>query len=74
VRVPAVIVAILSWGLWVPLTHAITFAPGAGWVHFLPQFGYGAIGGWCVSVGYVVALGTGLWLRWRTGAWRRIHL
>lgn len=74
VRVPAVIVAILSWGLWVPLTHAVTFATGAGWVHFLPQFGYGAIGGWCVSVGYVVALGTSLWLRWRTGAWRRIHL
>ena len=74
VRVPAVIVAFLSWGLWVPLTHVFVFAPGGGWVHFLPQLGLGAIGGWAVSVAYVVALGTALWLRWRTGAWRRIGL
>ena len=74
VRVPALIVTVLSWGLWVPLTHCVTFAPGAGWVHFLPQFGLGAIGGWSVSVGYVVALGTGLWLRWHSGAWRRIRV
>ncbi|HXQ32138.1 MAG TPA: MATE family efflux transporter [Steroidobacteraceae bacterium] len=74
VRVPAVIVAVLSWGLWVPLTHVVTFPPGGGWVTFLPQFGYGAVGGWAVSVGYVVALGVGLWLRWASGAWRRIRL
>jgi MATE family multidrug resistance protein len=74
VRVPAVLVAILSWVLWVPLTHMFTFAPGEGWVQFLPQYGYGALGGWAVSVGYVVALGTALWLRWRSGAWRRIRL
>ena len=74
VRIPALIVAILSWAMWVPLTHVFTFAPGAGWVDFLPQFGYGAVGGWAVSVGYVVALGTALWLRWHSGAWRRIRL
>ena len=74
VRVPVLIVSFLSWGLWVPLTHIVTFAPGAGWVHFLPQLGYGAVGGWAVSVGYVVALGTSLWLRWRSGAWRRMRL
>ena len=74
VRVPAVFVAILSWGLWMPLTHALTFAPGAGWVHFLPQFGYGVIGGWAAFVGYVVVLGVVLWLRWRSGAWRRLRL
>jgi multidrug resistance protein, MATE family len=73
-RVPALIVAVLSWGLWVPLTHVFTFPPGGGWVGFLPQFGYGAVGGWSVSVAYVVALGVGLWLRWRSGAWRRIRL
>jgi MATE family multidrug resistance protein len=74
VRVPALYITVLSWGLWVPLAHSVTFARGAGWVHFLPQFGYGAIGGWAASVGYVVLLGTGLWLRWQSGAWRRVHL
>ena len=68
------VIAVLSWGLWVPLTHVFTFAPGAGWVRFLPQFGFGAIGGWWVSVAYVVALGTALWLRWQSGAWRRVQL
>ncbi|MBS0394864.1 MAG: MATE family efflux transporter [Proteobacteria bacterium] len=74
VRVPAAIVMLLSWVLWVPLTHVATFAPGQGWVHFLPQLGYGALGGWAVSVVYVVLLGSSLWLRWRSGAWRRIRL
>ena len=73
-RIPALIVAILSWGLWVPLTHVVTFAPGEGWVSALPHLGYGAIGGWWVSVGYVVALGSALALRWRSGAWRQIRL
>lgn len=73
-RVPALMVAILSWGLWVPLAHIVTFAPGSGWVDALPHLGYGAIGGWCVSVGYVVALGSTLALRWRSGAWRRIRI
>ena len=74
VRVPALIIALLSWGLWVPLTHVFTFAPGHGWVRFLPQLGLGAIGGWLVSVGYVVALGTALWWRWHSRAWQRIRL
>jgi MATE family multidrug resistance protein len=74
VRVPAAFIAILSWGLWMPLTHALTFPPGAGWVHFLPQFGYGAAGGWAALVAYVMVLGVGLWLRWRSGAWRRLQL
>jgi MATE family multidrug resistance protein len=74
VRVPALLVACLSWLLWVPLTHALTFAPGAGWVSFLPQYGYGAVGGWSAAVVYVVLLGLGLWLRWRSGAWRRVRL
>jgi MATE family multidrug resistance protein len=72
VRVPAVLVAILSWLVWVPLTHALTFAPGQGFVHFLPQFGYGALGGWWAAVAYVVLLGLTLGARWRSGAWRRL--
>jgi multidrug resistance protein, MATE family len=74
VRVPAAIIAVLSWAIWVPLAHSVTFAPGAGWVHFLPQFGYGAVGGWSASVAYVVVLGSALWWRWHSGAWRRIRI
>lgn len=74
VRVPAVLVAVLSWGLWVPLTHVVTFGPGQGWIGFLPELGYGPIGGWAVCVGYAIALGVGLWLRWQSGAWRKIRL
>jgi MATE family multidrug resistance protein len=74
VHLPAVLVAALSWLVWVPLTHALTFAPGEGWVHFLPQFGLGAIGGWWAAVVYVVLLGLALWLRWRSGAWRRVRI
>jgi multidrug resistance protein, MATE family len=74
VRIPAVMVAVLSWGLLVPVSHMVVFAPGQGWVRALPAFGYGAIGGWFVSVAYVVALGTSLWLRWRSGAWRQARL
>jgi len=40
VRVPAVLVLSVSLLLFVPLAHAFTFAPGQGWVHFLPQFGW----------------------------------
>jgi len=73
-RVPALMVAILSWGLWVPLAHVVVFAPGTGWIEALPHLGYGALGGWVLSVGYVVALGSMFLLRWTSGAWRRIRL
>jgi MATE family multidrug resistance protein len=74
VTVPAALVIPVSWIVFVPLAHALTFAPGQGWVHFLPQFGYGAIGGWAALVVYVLLLGTTLCLRWRSGAWQRIKL
>ncbi len=74
VRVPAILIAFLSFGLWVPLTHVFTFAPGGGWVQFLPAFGFGAVGGWSVCVGYAIALGLALWLRWRSGSWRSIRV
>ncbi|MDE2344056.1 MAG: MATE family efflux transporter, partial [Betaproteobacteria bacterium] len=74
VRFPTVLLLLLSWLLFMPLCHALTFPPGAGWVHFLPQWGLGAAGGWLAALVYTVALGLGLWLRWRSGAWRRIDL
>ncbi len=69
-RVPAILVALLAWCGWVPLTHMLTFAPGEGYVHFLPQFGWGPTGGWWAALIYVVCLGLMLNWRWRSGAWR----
>ena len=74
VRVPAALVLPLSLLLFAPLAHSLTFAPGHGWVSFLPQFGYGAVGGWVAVVVYVLTLGSALFLRWRSRAWQRINL
>jgi MATE family multidrug resistance protein len=74
VRVPTYLLLCLSWCLFVPLAHVLTYRPGEGVVHFLPQFGLGAVGGWSALLVYVAALGTCLLLRWRSGAWKRIHL
>jgi MATE family multidrug resistance protein len=74
VRVPAVIFLGLAWGVFVPLAHMLTFAPGQGWFDLLPQFGHGAVGGWVALLFYVVLLGGALHLRWRASAWQRIRL
>ncbi len=73
-RVPTLAIIILSWFVFVPFTHMFTFAPGEGWVDFLPQFGLGAIGGWGVALVYCCILGSLIYLRWMSGAWRRINL
>src|SRR5580658_5085327 len=74
VRVPAALVLAISLLLLVPLAHSLTFAPGQGWVTFLPQFGFGATGGWVAVLIYIMVLGSALFLRWRSRAWQRIHL
>ena len=74
VRLPAVVVLVLSWLLFVPLAHSLAFAPGQGWVNGLPQFGFGAVGGWFAALTYICALGVIMSLRWYSGAWRRIEL
>jgi MATE family multidrug resistance protein len=74
VRLPAIMVLALSWLLFVPLAHSLSFAPGTGWVDWLPQFGFGAVGGWFAALIYVCCLGLALFLRWRSGAWQRIAL
>jgi len=74
VRVPMFLVILLSWVGFVPLAHMLTFAPGQGWVHFLPQFGLGTVGGWSALLIYTFALGAVMFLRWRSGAWRKIVL
>ncbi len=74
VRVPVALVFPVCWLIFLPLAHAFTFAPGQGWVHFLPQFGWGARGGWAAVILYVVLLGSTLFLRWRSRAWQHIRI
>ena len=72
--VPGALVLVLSWFVFVPLAHALTFAPGGGFLHFLPQLGYGTRGGWAAVIVYVLLLGSMLFGRWRLGAWQRIRI
>ena len=74
VRLPSIMVLALSWGFFVPLAHILSFTPGAGWVDWLPQLGWGAVGGWFAALAYICCLGTMLYLRWWSGAWRRMAL
>jgi multidrug resistance protein, MATE family len=74
VRLPALMVLGLSWLLFVPLAHSLSFAAGQGWVDWLPQFGLGAVGGWFAALIYIFFLGLMLWLRWHSRAWQRIVL
>jgi multidrug resistance protein, MATE family len=74
VRVPSVMVLALSWFVFVPLAHALSFKAGEGWVDWLPQYGLGAVGGWLAALIYICFLGATLFLRWRSGAWRRVSL
>jgi MATE family multidrug resistance protein len=74
VRLPAVMVLALSWLMFIPLAHSLSFSPHQGWVDWLPQFGYGAVGGWFAALAYISVLGLVLFWRWHSGAWRRISL
>jgi multidrug resistance protein, MATE family len=74
VRLPALMVLCLSWFLFVPLAHSLSFAPGQGWVDWLPQYGLGAVGGWFAALIYIFFLGLMLFLRWRSRAWQRISI
>jgi MATE family multidrug resistance protein len=64
----------LSWLIFVPLAHSLSFAPGQGWVNWLPQYGLGAVGGWFAALVYIFFLGLMLFLRWWSRAWQRIAL
>jgi len=74
VRLPALMVLGLSWLIFVPLAHILSFAPGQGWVDWLPQYGLGAVGGWFAALIYIFFLGLVLFFRWRSRAWQRIAL
>jgi MATE family multidrug resistance protein len=72
--VPALLVIALSWLVFIPLAHALTFAPGQGWYEMLPLAGRGAIGGWQAVVIYIALLGVALLWRWRSRAWMRLKI
>jgi len=74
VRLPSIMVLALSWLLFVPLAHSLSFARGQGWVDWLPQFGWGAVGGWFAALIYICCLGVMLFLRWYSRTWQRISL
>ena len=71
VRWPTVILLVLSWGVFLPLCHMLTFNPGQGWVHFLPQWGLGAVGGVYALFVYTTGLGILLGLRWFSPVWEK---
>ncbi len=73
-RVPALIVMACAMLIFLPLTHLLTFSPGRGWIEDAPGLGLGAVGGWTALLVYVLAISVALWLRWKSGAWRRIRL
>ena len=70
--VPAMLILGLSWLLFVPLAHSLAFAPGHGFVDWLPQFGLGAAGGWMAAVVYVSLVGVMMLARWRSRAWEQM--
>lgn len=72
--VPAGCVLALSWIVFVPLAHMLSFKPGDGWVDGLPQLGLGALGGWVAALTYIVLNSLMLLLRWRSHAWENIRL
>ncbi len=72
--VPAALVLGMSWLFFVPLAHSLAFSDGDGWVNFLPQFGFGAAGGWSAAVIYVCLMGLIMLMRWRSKAWERIEV
>ena len=72
--VPAICVLLLSWLIFVPLAHTLSFEPGGGWVEGLPQLGLGALGGWLAALTYIILISLVLLLRWRSRAWESIRL
>ncbi|MDA8416954.1 MAG: MATE family efflux transporter [Betaproteobacteria bacterium] len=74
VRFPTLLLLSCSWGIFLPLCHALTFPPGQGWISFLPQYGWGAKGGWLAAFAYAFSLGLALWWRWQSGRWKQLQL
>ncbi len=74
VVIPAALVIPVSLFVFVPLAHSLTFRKGQGWFDILPQFGWGAVGGWIAVIVYIMLLGIVLLARWRSRAWQRVRI
>ncbi|MFM2287847.1 MAG: hypothetical protein RL684_990 [Pseudomonadota bacterium] len=72
--VPAGLVLLLSWLLFVPLAQVLAFAPGQGWIGALPALGWGARGGWYAIVVYMFLCAIALLVRWRSRRWQAIRI
>ena len=68
-RFPAVMLLLLSWLVFLPLTHVLTFRAGEGPVAALPGLGFGAVGGWWAAVIYILLLALALAGRWSSRHW-----
>ena len=73
-RFPAVMLLLLSWTVFLPLTHILTFESGEGPIAALPGFGFGAAGGWWAAVTYILALGLALAGRWSSRRWMSMRV
>jgi MATE family multidrug resistance protein len=73
-RFPAVMLLLLSWAVFLPLTHVLTFGAGTGPIAALPGLGLGAVGGWWAAVIYIVLLGCALAARWSSSRWMSMRL
>jgi MATE family multidrug resistance protein len=72
--IPAILVIVLSWFMFVPAAHVMTFHSGEGWFDVLPQLGFGVVGGWTTLLVYVVLLGVTMQWRWRARTWQRVRI
>ena len=67
--VPTALSTLLACLVFLPLAHSFTFSHGGGWVHFLPQFGWGGVGGWAAADIYVFCVGCTMFVRWYSSPW-----
>jgi MATE family multidrug resistance protein len=73
-RFPAVMLLLLSWLVFLPLTHVLTFRAGEGPVAALPGLGFGAVGGWWAAVIYILLLALALAGRWSSRHWMTMRV
>ncbi len=57
-RWPMILMVVLAWGVFVPLTYTLTF-----------PLGWGIDGAWIAVVVFIATLGVGLYSRLRSGKW-----
>jgi MATE family multidrug resistance protein len=73
-RFPAVMLLLLSWTVFLPLTHILTFETGQGPIAQLPGLAFGVVGGWWAAVVYILMLALALAGRWASRRWMSIRL